>query len=275
MTAGNFESSVLPFTLRYEGGKVDDPRDPGGRTNKGVTQRTFTAWLAKSGKPSRDVCTITDPELQAIYRSSYWNAVKGDDLPDGADLVLFDYGVNSGPARALAAYAKRTSNDAATIVTAVTNSRLSFLHALGTFKTFGKGWTARVAACEALGLKMAEHARIGVPVTAPATAGTATKLIVEGRAAAAKAKGHKQKAVGALTAAAAGALTLGPGAPAAVQVPTAVIAFGAAGALGLVALLAWRARQQGARADALALVGQESAAPPPTLRATATEGLGS
>ena len=41
---GDF-SKALPRILVYEGGKVDNPRDPGGRTNKGVTQATFNSYL--------------------------------------------------------------------------------------------------------------------------------------------------------------------------------------------------------------------------------------
>ena len=40
MPSPAFESS-LPFILRWEGGFVDHPADPGGRTNKGVTQKVY------------------------------------------------------------------------------------------------------------------------------------------------------------------------------------------------------------------------------------------
>ena len=42
MTAENFQA-CLAFTLKYEGGKSNDPRDPGGRTMEGVTQATYDA----------------------------------------------------------------------------------------------------------------------------------------------------------------------------------------------------------------------------------------
>ena len=31
----------LPMLLNFEGGYVDDPNDPGGETNKGITMATF------------------------------------------------------------------------------------------------------------------------------------------------------------------------------------------------------------------------------------------
>jgi lysozyme family protein len=36
--------SCLAFTLRQEGGHVDDPADPGGATNMGITLATYRIW---------------------------------------------------------------------------------------------------------------------------------------------------------------------------------------------------------------------------------------
>ena len=88
---------ALPRILVYEGGKVDDPRDPGGRTNKGITQTTFNAWCREQGLPQVDVYTITNDEVASIYKYKFWDVVRGDDLPCGLDLVVFDGAVNSGP----------------------------------------------------------------------------------------------------------------------------------------------------------------------------------
>lgn len=43
MSADGFEPA-LAFVLRWEGGFVDNPADPGGRTNKGITQKVYDAW---------------------------------------------------------------------------------------------------------------------------------------------------------------------------------------------------------------------------------------
>lgn len=45
---------ALPHVLIHEGGKVDHPKDPGGRTYKGITQRVFNAKRGKSNLPIRD-----------------------------------------------------------------------------------------------------------------------------------------------------------------------------------------------------------------------------
>ena len=52
MPSAAFEAS-LPFVLRWEGGFVDHPNDPGGRTNKGVTQKVYDAWRKRQGLPVR------------------------------------------------------------------------------------------------------------------------------------------------------------------------------------------------------------------------------
>ena len=175
----NFLTVLRKFTLPYEGGKVDNKKDPGGRTNQGVTQATFTSYLKRNGKASRDVYTMTDAERDDIYRYQYWNTVRGDDLPAGVDGAVFDAGVMSGPSRGIKwlqsalAYlgfykgkvdglvgvqtldAARTA-DAVKTVQRVCANRLGFVRSLVTlFKTFGKGWTSRITACEAFCVKLA------------------------------------------------------------------------------------------------------------------------
>ena len=92
---------ALPHILIHEGGRVNHPKDPGGRTNQGITQRVYNAWSAKSSLPARDVYLIDDAEVAAIYRFQYWEVVHGDVLPEGVGYVLFDGAVNSGPKQAI------------------------------------------------------------------------------------------------------------------------------------------------------------------------------
>jgi lysozyme family protein len=95
-----FQAS-LPFVLRWEGGFVDHPADPGGRTNKGVTQRTYDAWRRRQGLAPRDVVRIEDDEVQRIYESGYWLPPRCDLLARQLDLAQFDTAVNMGPGRAV------------------------------------------------------------------------------------------------------------------------------------------------------------------------------
>ena len=47
-----------------------------------------------------DVRAMKLSDAKAIYRAKYWDALRCDELPAGVDDSMFDYGVNSGIARA-------------------------------------------------------------------------------------------------------------------------------------------------------------------------------
>lgn len=95
-----FETS-LPFVLQWEGGFVDNPADPGGRTNRGVTQKVYDRWRAQQNLPQRDVKLLEDEEMQAIYRAGYWVPAHCEDLIGPLNLVEFDTAVNMGVGRAI------------------------------------------------------------------------------------------------------------------------------------------------------------------------------
>lgn len=92
---------AMTFVARWEGGKVDNPNDPGGRTNKGVTQRVYDLWRERQGLAKRDVFEIEDAEAHAIYERDYWKAAACDTLAWPLSLVQFDTAVNCGCSRAL------------------------------------------------------------------------------------------------------------------------------------------------------------------------------
>ena len=96
----NYASS-LNFVLRWEGGFANVPGDAGGRTMKGVTQRVYDAWRARSGKPPGDVKNIVEDELAAIYSQNFWKAALCNALQSNIDMVQFDTAVNMGPVRAM------------------------------------------------------------------------------------------------------------------------------------------------------------------------------
>ena len=98
MAKGNFDS-CLKEVLLHEGCYVNHPKDPGGRTNLGVTQRTYEAWI---GYPVSEqiMRKLTVDHVKTLYKVKYWDAIHGDDLPTGVDLCVFDFGVNAGPSRA-------------------------------------------------------------------------------------------------------------------------------------------------------------------------------
>ena len=97
----NFDK-VVARTLKWEGGFVDNPNDPGGRTNKGITQKEYDKFRSERGFSPADVKDIVDIEVQDIYYLDYF-------LPAHADLFsdikvqwkVFDIAVNMGIGRAL------------------------------------------------------------------------------------------------------------------------------------------------------------------------------
>jgi lysozyme family protein len=93
--------AALTFVLRWEGGFVDHPDDPGGRTNKGVTQKVYDGWRTRQGQPPRDVKLIDAAEVEAIYASDYWVPPRCDLLESPLDVVQFDTAVNMGVGRAV------------------------------------------------------------------------------------------------------------------------------------------------------------------------------
>ena len=153
----NYAQSLKQI-LKYEGGKVDAPRDPGGRTAYGITQNTYDSWRKKQNLPTADVFKISQDEVAAIYKQEYWDKICGDDLPSGVDFAIFDYAVNSGVYKASktlqavvgvdqdGVIGQQTIQAAKTYVAmTVTNKRLAFMKTLSIWSTFGNGWSARIA----------------------------------------------------------------------------------------------------------------------------------
>jgi len=169
----NWERSFSEM-LKHEGGFVNHPRDPGGMTNLGVTKRV---WEAYTGSPASEteMRSLTPAKVKPLYKHNYWDAVRGDELPSGVDFSVFDFCVNSGPGRAaktlqyvvgskpdgqigpktLAAVEEFVEkHDAAFLIEEYNDARLSFLHSLSTWGTFGRGWNRRVEGTRKLSLEL-------------------------------------------------------------------------------------------------------------------------
>lgn len=166
----NFRKA-LEYTLNEEGGYVNNPNDPGGVTNFGVTQRVWEEWV---GHPvdEKTMVALTTTAVAPLYKKKYWDRVRGDDLPDGVDLIVFDTAVNSGPGRAIkflqacvgvdvdGAFGPKTlaavqRADDQKLIVDYAKRRLSFLTDLPTWDVFGKGWSGRVARVQSIADEMA------------------------------------------------------------------------------------------------------------------------
>lgn len=91
-----FESFVLPFTLKREGGFVNDPADSGGATNRGVTQDIYDRYRKSIGQPKVGVNGITMQEVSDIYFNLFWKAYHCYEFPYPFSGALFDFSVTSG-----------------------------------------------------------------------------------------------------------------------------------------------------------------------------------
>lgn len=155
-------------TLSHEGGYVNHPLDPGGRTNLGVTQRVWQKWVGRK-VTEEEMRALTVAQVLPLYHQEYWQPVRGDELPRGVNMMVFDIAVNSGPKRAILMLQKginalpggrvkvavdgaigpktiaaAASADSLALIKAIANSRVWFYIDLSTFKTFGKGWMVRL-----------------------------------------------------------------------------------------------------------------------------------
>ena len=156
-------SEALEVILHHEGGYVNHPKDPGGETNLGVTKRVYEDFGG-----TKDMKELTKEDVEPIYKKNYWDRVKGDNLPEGLDLCIFDFAVNAGPGRAakflqkligvtqdggigpqtLGALQSAIGEDVRTqtreMIEKYQNERHNYYQSLSTFETFGRGWTRRV-----------------------------------------------------------------------------------------------------------------------------------
>jgi lysozyme family protein len=175
---------ALQQVLKSEGGYTNDPRDPGGPTNYGITIADYRAYINKAGT-AQDVKNMHLADAQSIYRSKYWNAVNGDNLPSGVDYTVFDYGVNSGVSRANRVYNQLKAKYPKTgdLINAINDERLAFLKSLRTWSAFGAGWGSRVARVRADSLKLAQGGNT-------ASTGSAGAVVVAGAGAATQVPHH-------------------------------------------------------------------------------------
>ncbi len=90
----------LPQILKFEGGFVNDPDDPGGATNKGITIGTFKrhAQTVLGIQPTlENLKNITDGQAGQIYELIYWNKLLAEDINDVQVAYQYvDFYINAG-----------------------------------------------------------------------------------------------------------------------------------------------------------------------------------
>ena len=159
-------AACLAFTWlpQFDGQSLHvTPHDAGGATAWGVTLSTYAAWRRKQGIADTtvsDLASASKDGLAKLIRAEYWDAVHGDELPAGVDLLVYDFGFGSGsgtsckvlqavlgvPAdgalgpKSLGAAAAMDRGD---LIRKLAARHEAFYQSLHDYQFFGHGWTNR------------------------------------------------------------------------------------------------------------------------------------
>jgi lysozyme family protein len=89
----NFFAKIVNDVLKHEGGYVNDPDDPGGETNFGISKRSY---------PNEDIRSLTPERAKSIYYRDFWLKSKCNLIPDiDVAAKVFDLSVNLGVSGAI------------------------------------------------------------------------------------------------------------------------------------------------------------------------------
>lgn len=153
----NWNKSFM-LLLMSEGGYVDHPSDPGGRTNLGVTQAVWENWVGRVSN-EKEMRSLTPEMVKPLYKKKYWDACKCDEMPLGIDYILLDYAVNAGCGRAIKALQSAVGanpdgaigpktlqavKETPDLIDKFSEEKVRFYKSLPTFSVFGNGWLNRV-----------------------------------------------------------------------------------------------------------------------------------
>lgn len=138
--------------IGHEGGYSNNPADPGGETNWGISKRSY---------PNVDIKNLTRKQAEDIYFRDFWEPL--GDAPDAVKFQVFDFAVNSGIPTAIrklqaaigvaddghwgpVSAAKLKSMDLNDVLMRFVAQRIRFWTVCSGWATFGKGWANRAAA---------------------------------------------------------------------------------------------------------------------------------
>jgi lysozyme family protein len=166
MATDGFEE-CLNFTLHYEGLYSCIRSDPGNWTGSRVGDGKLKGTkygISAASYPDLDIANLSRERAAEIYHRDYWLKLESSCLLPCEAMVVFDALVNNGPARAKKwqTEARGSDTDPIVFIKIFSEKRLVFdrsLHRL--WRKFGKGWQARILACEAKAIGMASG-RVGL-----------------------------------------------------------------------------------------------------------------
>jgi lysozyme family protein len=152
--AGDRFVRAIDRVLIHEGGDANDPRDAGGRTRWGISQKTY---------PTLDIGKLTRADAIALYRRDFWAPIQGDALPSALAFQALDAAVNHGVGRTVRWLQRLTgvkidgrlgpvtlaairAADEARLIERLLALRLELYAEHERIAAFGRGWTRRIAA---------------------------------------------------------------------------------------------------------------------------------
>jgi lysozyme family protein len=149
----SFYDECFTRLMGNEGGYSNNPKDPGGETNWGISKRSY---------PALDIKNLTLDEAKAIYKRDFWDRCRCGDFAKELAFALFDCAVNSGNGQAVKLLQKCIGETEDGIIGPATiraveagysgaitaqflGHRLQFMTSLRPWDTFSKGWARRIA----------------------------------------------------------------------------------------------------------------------------------
>lgn len=154
---------AIDRVLGHEAGHVNDPADPGGETNWGITWPVLYEAIGRGLVPAgTTIRSLTREAAKAVYHGLFWLPLAADALPDGVAYQLLDFAVNSGigtavrrlqravgvaddgrwgPASQRALETKSESD----LILLVNAERLELMTRLKNWPAHGRGWARRIA----------------------------------------------------------------------------------------------------------------------------------
>jgi lysozyme family protein len=165
----NFQE-CLDLVLKSEGGWVNNPQDPGGETNLGVTKRVWEEYV---GHPVDSLKKLTKEDVAPLYEQKYWRPCYGEVLPWGINYLVFSMGINAGPGRSIKLFQSSlgcvpdgvigpktreliSASNSSTLIAKFSEVRREYYRSLNK-PMFIKGWLNRVDHEEAQALMMAKN----------------------------------------------------------------------------------------------------------------------
>ena len=137
MDANKLKQS-LQFVLKWEGGYVNDPKDPGGETKYGISKRAH---------PNEDIKNLTPERALVIYQNEYWTPIGGDNLPLPTCVVAFDSAVNCGVSR-VKVWLRDTKDDWKALINTRREYYLDLVTKKPALQKYLKGWLNRLGDLE-------------------------------------------------------------------------------------------------------------------------------